>query len=204
MNRSHANISVAALAVALIAVTPCAASADVVTFHGVGLHQRVKIHSAFRTQHVHAGQLRASYQGEDYDTYCVDLSQYAGSGEATETPVTALHNGDLVGWLYEAQAGGVTDSLGAASLQVAIWELLYESDENPFDVTSGAFYITRNHRAAGGAQALLDAAPTSYVPARSTMTLTSSQKQDLLIPEPTMLCILVGGIPLALRRRWRR
>jgi hypothetical protein len=202
MHRIHAKISVAACAVALIAAIPRTAPADLVTFNGVALNQQVKIHSAVRTQRVKAGQLRIACQGADHLAYCVDLTQYAGSGEVTETPITTLHNGDLVGWLYETQAAAVTDSLDAVALQVAIWELLYESDDNAFDMTSGAFYVTQSDNAADAAQTLLDAAPASYAPAGTTIALLSDSKQDGMIPEPTALVLLsAGAIWAALRRR---
>ncbi len=196
------NLTIITITVFSIAATSLPVRADTMTYNGMGFYQQVKIHSPSRTQRVKAGQMNITYQGVDYKAYCVDLSSNAGNTGVTEKPVTDLHNGDIIGWLWETKADSVVDSLGAASLQVAIWEALCESDDNPFDLTAGDFYITENDNAATGGQNLLEAAPDFYTPAATTIHLYSPCKQDMLIPEPgTLVLMTLGAIGMIIRRK---
>jgi len=209
MNRIHARITaVAILAAFLLAAAP--ASADFMDFQGVGLNQQVRFHAPGKSVKVPAGQMRINYDGTDQLSYCVDIYATAGDSEVTEAPVLSLHNGDIVAWLYEVHSPDVTTGLEACSIQVAIWEALYETDGNPFDLSSGSFYVSENANAAAGAEALLAAAPTDYDPT-GTFVLVSECKQDMLgydnppVPEPAAASIMgLGGLFALARRRRRR
>jgi len=212
----RANLAYLAVVVAAVAVSACAsgARADVIVCKGPGLNSKVKLHASGllgdgRT--VRAGQYRIEYQDQDHLGYCVDLDQYAGSGEVTGIPVEFLHNGHWVGFLFDTYSGAVASDLDAGALGVAIWEVVYETDSD-LDVTDGYFYITQNDALAAAANDLLVNLPSDYAPAVGDVVLHSECRQDLLIggfdpvPEPTTFALVALASAVLLRRRtiWER
>jgi len=198
-------ITIAVLSTLLVAgFNASVASASLVTYHGMGLRDKVKIHADGAMgdgMTVYAGQMLISYEGVDYEAYCVDLDHYAGSSQVIEVDVYDLVNGDDLAYLAETFAGDVTTKLEAAALQVAIWEVLTE-DTGTFDATSGHFSISRNPDVAWEANVLLAALPDSFQGEAQVIILDSVIKQDLLIvPDASTLILVAAGIPVLLRRR---
>jgi len=163
---------------------------------------------------IDAGQLKIGYEGENYLGYCVDLTHYAGSCSATEQSYTVLNNADEVAYLFDQHADGVANGDQAAALQVAIWEVLFETGPS-FDVTTGVMRISDNATVAALANSWLGDLvnlTTPYLPQHILKVLDCSgrcsSKQDVLIgmgyiPEPATAAIFLGGGVLALLRRRR-
>jgi len=208
------NATLVAISLGILALVPAVTPADVMTYNGMGLRDAVKVHAPGHLAHnltVNAGQLCVTYLGEDYDAFCVDIDQHAGSGEVEEWTVYDLpQNGDLIAFLFETYADGVTTGVEAAALQVAIWEVLSETDDSFFDLTSGNFRIRKNDAAVTLATAYLSTVPDSYTPTVEPVVLHSETRRDVIIsggqvPEPASLSVVsLGAVLMLVRRRRRR
>lgn len=197
-------------------VTVCACAAittpvlgSYMTYNGLGLSSQVQVHASGLLADnlmVPAGQLKVNYENEDYLAYCVDLNDYAASTDVTEKDMSFINNGDMVAWLFETYADGVTTGTQAAALSVAIWEVIYETDPI-FNAGTGFFWISENQAVRDGANALLatlGSMPSSYTPSNGMMVLHGEEVQDVVVPEPTSLGLLCVGGACFLRKRRRR
>ena len=202
------SISKFAIVVAMVlSCTVCVASADMMTHNGMGLKASVRIHAPGVNTNTHAGQMLIGYGGEDHIGYCVDIYHNAGSMEADELTLSSLNNGDMVAFLFETYADGVSTGLEAAALQVAIWEVINEDDANDFDAQHGEFHVTGNNNVRNAANVLLASLPTSYTTINDFYVLHNDDYQDMLImvPEPgTMALLCLGGAYSLIRRRRRK
>jgi hypothetical protein len=121
--------------------------------------------------------------------------------------VLELQNGWMMAYLFDTYSQEVDSKTDAAALQVALWEVLAETDEQ-FDVGAGYFSISGNNTVTNAANALLADLPASYWPETQPTVLTSPSHQDILIgqygnvPEPASLATLgAAGVGLLIRRR---
>jgi len=121
-----------------------------------GGQSSVSLNGGFTWRTVYAGQFEANFVGDvapgysgSFKTYCTDLNNWLGSGFfapiGLDTASLAPHNPVWTGnplaamGVYEAYGGLVSNGAQAAGLQLAIWNLLYDSDRT---VSSGAFRAT--------------------------------------------------------------
>ncbi len=106
---------------------------------------------------------------------------------------------------------GLSSNRMAAGLQLAIWNVLYDTDYSVNNVTGATFYTTSNADASKWANTFLEALNT----ATSKGPLTGNAKfldvkrgQDQVTyktPEPgTLLLLGAGALALAARRRFTR
>lgn len=216
MTNNIARPQVLLAAIALLAATS-AASADMMYYNGVGLHQRVKIHASglmADDRTVKAGQMLYEYQGEDYIAYCVDIDARAATTNVVELSIDHFSRGDEIAWLYLNEGPNVSTNTQGAAFQVAMWELVYELLGNPLDVTSDYFYMTvRDNKQTekdvrDGAHDLLwnklADMPSGWEAPDQMVLLYSCEKQDMIIPEPGSLVVLIAGGLGLLARRSRR
>jgi hypothetical protein len=191
------------------------ASADVMTYTGLGLYDTVQMHAPGHVadgQTVYAGQYMFSYQGATYAAWCVDIDQYSGTTQVTQESYTVLRNSSAAAYLYETYADSVSTGTEAAALAASIWEVITEPQGGPFNIYSGGFYISNNSAAAGRAAAMLASIPAGYTPQGTLVVLHSADKQDMLIgyeyggpvPEPATIVLLLGGLVLSAARHRRR
>ncbi len=180
------------------------------TFNGMGLSSQVRLHASglladnLKTP---AGQLKVTYENTDYLAYCVDLNHYAKSANMTPESISVLNNSDMVAWLFDTYAYGVTTGTEAAALNVAIWEVLYETND-AFNAGTGYFWVSENQNVLDEANVLLaslDSMPTNYTPSNGLMVLDGLNAQDVVVPEPTSLGLLgIGAGCFIVKRRRRR
>jgi len=194
------------VSISLLLAVP-AASADIMTYEGLGLTSSVRLHAPGLLgdgKRVRAGEYRYTYQAVLYNAFCVDIDHYAGTSEVTQEDISFLHNGKQVAYLYETFLPTIADAVDAAALGAALWEVIYEEEQNDLDAGGGYIYITDNAPVLAAANDMLAGVPDSYEPLTDLLVLHSQCRQDMLIgvlgevPEPATLALLALGAPLAL------
>lgn len=152
----------------------------------------------------------------DFLAFCIDLGQYLGNPqviEETATLATQAVKDNLVGLFNVALDGGslgdvVNTSLASAALQVAVWEVFYDTDEG-FDLSDGAFQMSNNWSVLNAAQTLLDGIGSASTTGYDLGFFYSEDNQDLLtvsaVPLPASGLLLLAGFGgLAAVRRKKR
>jgi len=197
------------------------ASADIMTYNGIALGETVRMHAPGINLLTSAGQVCVEYQDMTFAGYTVEIDQDPATCEVTRVPVDVLKNADLVSYLYETYHPTADTSVKAAALQVAVWEVLFESDKNKIDAGSGKFLISENNTVRKMANDMLSTLPSNYQPSYPQYVLASPVNQDILVgssvgrasgggasgggaavPEPTGLAMLgLGGVLMLIRRR---
>jgi len=159
--------------------------------------------------------------GSDPQTYgyCVDLQAEAGNGNATKTDTSTINGGLTIGYLLNKYAPlfhATGNKQGATALQLAIWDLEYESGSSmqappaySIDLTGGHFTAT-NIKVDGSSYdpssylALFNAdigntdLATRYAGASGSIQSFASP-----VPEPATIAALAIGAAGLLRRRRR-
>jgi hypothetical protein len=173
--------------------------------------------------HVNTG----AYSGLDVLAYCVDIYHWAAWSEdvtitttdvlGTGVPVNVDANaGQKAAYLYKTnQLGQTLDAAHSAALQVAIWEVLYDT-ASP-NLNRGDFVLKYgvNDAVASYAKGYLSDLSANYAPttgilflAAQTGTIQQSFIAMTAVPEPTSLLLFGSGLlslgVMAKRRRAKR
>lgn len=151
----------------------------------------------------------------DFVAFCVDLAQFLNNpqqatlapnlfGSAVQDGMARLFDVALGG---DTLAGAIDTSLEAAGLQVALWEVLYDTG-GTYDLGAGGFHVSENAAVRAQAEAYIAGMATAQT-SRYVMTfLESEDHQDLVTVQPVplpatglMLAFGLIGAGATLRRR---
>ncbi len=192
---------------ACVLFTAFEANAGNVTYNGLGFKKNVKIQHYGSQMNVAAGQILLTYEGKDYEAFCVDMdhvikNSWTGSFE----PISFLTNGLAAAYLYDTYAADVSSDLEGAALQVAIWEVI-DDFGGTLDVTSGNFQLLNRSDVGNLAQSMLDAMPQSLNNYSTNAWIIESgeapRSQHQIVPEPGALLLMATALPLFLTNKRR-
>jgi hypothetical protein len=142
-------------------------------------------------------------------SFCVDLDHFIGlptEYEVQVLPSSALSHGNRAAWLYNSFAPAAATNLSAASLQLAIWDVVYDNGDG---------LSTGNFRYTGGLDALAGSQASSFITASAGKSSTADYLkptgcygQGMLhaVPEPGTLSLLglsllsIAGLKIRRRR----
>jgi PEP-CTERM motif len=202
---------IASLAFALL-ILPSAASADSfsASFAGTGLGTVVGVSNGGSTFNVWAGQIKWDASGvDDFIAYCIDLTQAAQNTqqftEATPGGISAS-DANAISYLVTRNFTSITTNWMAAGLQLAIWNVLYDSDYTVDYLSGGSFKSTSTGASAYANLFLadLDAQSNPTGTARFLDTRRGNGQDQVTVPEPATLLLLGAGFAtLTARRRMR-
>jgi len=215
-------------AVALLGLIPSAASAATLDFTGVGKADIVSI-SGLRTVTAYAGELNWDWIGappagfsQSLYTYCVDVLNNEADPQANVavrstddmTPITSPNSatgaGAKIAWLVNTYAAGIHSSgtnEQAAGLQLAIWETLYDSSQNSFNLAAGQFSVSASVGTMKWASTFLtnlysDSGNRGQAAWLDSPGNNVGQDQVTTVPEPSTLALLMlAGVFLYTARR---
>jgi len=155
---------------------------------------------------VWAGQIKWDAVGvDDFLSYCIDMTTVLDNPQSfTQSVPSGITTSDAnaVSYLVTRNFFSINSNLMAAGLQLAIWNVLYDSDSS----VSGGNFTSSTSGAATWANAFLGDLLQQGSPTGSAVFLNTTRGQDqVTVPEPATLLLLGSGVvALAVRRRMRR
>jgi hypothetical protein len=158
---------------------------------------------------VHAGGFSGTWGGTPIVFWCYEMGQSFGL-PGTYTDYTAIPLVNLrISALFQADLASALSgpvNVNSAAFQLAIWNILYDSDNR---VDTGTWFASGDVNAINLANTWLASLPSTS--SFSLVQLTSREHQDfvtpggpLLVPEPAPLPLLGAGLAImmfAMRRR---
>jgi len=161
------------------------------------------------------GENRFKYGSEtEKYGYCVDLQAMAGNGGASKTTTASLNAGMTIGHLlqeFAPQIHASGDKYGATAMQLAIWDLLYDTPTGPMALDTQTISLTAGHFKADNVMVngvAFDPTPYFHMfqsgfnesGIGDVYNGAGSIQSFATVPEPTSVAALAVGA-FALRRR---
>jgi hypothetical protein len=153
-----------------------------------------------------------------FDTYCVDLSQSVRSNTNTTYQVVSMTDAgysvarqNLLTQLWQTYKPGIDTAAESAAFQLAVWEIIYDTN---MDTNSGTFKVNSSTNLRNAAQALVTSASnlagSPNGPANiQLVVLRSDSAQDQItaipvVPSPGTVALAGLGLLMAAPRRKAR
>lgn len=150
-----------------------------------------------------------------FDTYCVDLAQHVKANTNFTFEVLSLAEAgygidqqNLLTQLWTSFKPGADTAAKSAALQLAIWEVIYDTNLN---TSTGPFKVNSSSTLRNAAQSLVNAASNaSTLPSNlQLVVLRSNTAQDQItaipvVPSPGAAVLAGAGLLLAAPRRKNR
>ncbi len=157
-----------------------------------------------------AGGFNGTWNAQAIEFWCIELTQTFSFNNAYTNYVAAPENTPVLtalGQLFTlAHASALSDANHSAAFQLAIWELVYDSDHSL--QSPGAFYVTGGNATARNiAQGWLSSLGPNSPDTWNLIFLTSSTHQDFLglrVPEPAPIALLALAMLAMIMVRRRR
>jgi MYXO-CTERM domain-containing protein len=111
---------------------PRIAEGSTITLTGMGFYQSIPlIVNTTTSENATAGQIRVVVDGTNLVAFCVDLFTNIGFSTYNTTPVEPpdYPGGARAAWIYENYAPGVNSNVTAASLQLALWDVIHDGGD---------------------------------------------------------------------------
>ena len=204
-----------AAALALVCGANAAAASEIkLTYQDDGLFgsdnlaKTVSIDSGNSWQRVKAGMFHMSAVSDplgDFLAFCVDIAQRINNPQYVTINNELFESAkrDRIGQLFDSvldgksMADGFTTPVGAAGFQVALWEVVYET-ESTYSLDSGTFRAADKPSVVAEATKILNNIDSGAVDAYDMTFLESEDHQDLVtvapVPLPASALLLGFGV----------
>jgi hypothetical protein len=192
----------------LLLTVPAVASADSFDayFAGTGRGTAVSGYNGSTSFSVWAGEIKWDGVGvPDFLSYCIQMDSNVAYHQVFSDALPqqiSLQDATQIAYLVSKNFASITSDAGAAALQLAIWNVLYDSD---YSISSGSFRSTTSAVLALGNSFLTDLQQYGSLGGSVNFFDAKLGQDQVTVPEPATLLLLgASAIVFGARRRFTR